>query len=72
MAKNCPGIDNADQVDIDFDGVGNICDNCPDFYNPDQESYLCDFTDFMMHFRHSQAHFINIYSNVFPIRMRVM
>ncbi len=43
---NCPGIDNADQVDIDFDGVGNICDNCPDFYNPDQESYLCDFTDF--------------------------
>ena len=25
-----------DQEDTENDGVGNVCDNCPDAYNPDQ------------------------------------
>ena len=30
-------IDNSQQADDDEDGVGNVCDNCPDTPNPDQE-----------------------------------
>jgi len=33
---NCPAVANADQVDADSDGVGNVCDNCA-FANPEQE-----------------------------------
>ncbi|MCK4573440.1 MAG: hypothetical protein KAU36_03670, partial [candidate division Zixibacteria bacterium] len=29
-------VDNVTQDDVDDDGVGDLCDNCPDDYNPDQ------------------------------------
>lgn len=31
---NCPFISNIDQIDDDHDDIGNICDNCPQNYNP--------------------------------------
>ena len=40
---------NRDQLDVDQDGIGNVCDNCPSSANPlqrdvDGDSYgdLCD------------------------------
>jgi hypothetical protein len=36
---NCPGNQNADQLDDDSDGVGNVCDNCSNKYNPNQADY---------------------------------
>lgn len=35
---NCKTVKNADQMDRDKDGAGDVCDNCPDTYNPKQVS----------------------------------
>ena len=36
VCDNCPGVPNADQLDVDDDAVGNVCDNCPSAANADQ------------------------------------
>uniref|UniRef100_A0A8C4R4W8 Thrombospondin 4b n=1 Tax=Eptatretus burgeri TaxID=7764 RepID=A0A8C4R4W8_EPTBU len=33
---NCPEVANADQSDIDSDGIGDVCDSCPYIRNPEQ------------------------------------
>ncbi len=35
---NCDFAPNHDQLDGDRDGVGDLCDICPHWYNPDQGS----------------------------------
>lgn len=43
---NCPTVVNFDQVDIDFDGVGNACDSCPtDPLNDLDSDGACDGSD---------------------------
>jgi hypothetical protein len=34
---NCPNVSNADQVDADGDGRGDVCDSCPDDPNDDAD-----------------------------------
>ncbi len=42
MSDNCPDVSNADQSEVDGDGVGTVCDNCPDVLNPDQSDVDSD------------------------------
>jgi hypothetical protein len=37
-----PGICQMDQDDQDDDGIGNVCDNCPDAFNPNQGDWNID------------------------------
>lgn len=37
IGDNCPVTSNADQFDVDQDGVGDACDNCAGDANPQQE-----------------------------------
>lgn len=39
---NCPDIFNAQQVDADADGIGDLCDNCPTTANIDQADIDAD------------------------------
>lgn len=38
---NCAGLSNTDQADLDGDGIGDLCDNCPADFNPDQDPAAC-------------------------------
>ncbi len=43
---NCPNVYNLDQSDIDFDGIGDACDECTDpdedgYGNPEYEASIC-------------------------------
>ena len=40
----CPELSNPDQADSDSDGVGDVCDNCPEDPNADQVSGFYDIT----------------------------
>ncbi len=43
---NCPGVENADQADRDGDGIGDLCDACPDDPNNDTDGDgICDDVD---------------------------
>ncbi|MCE9625913.1 MAG: thrombospondin type 3 repeat-containing protein, partial [Deltaproteobacteria bacterium] len=38
---NCPAYPNPEQADMDDDGFGDICDVCPQDWNPDQNNKAC-------------------------------
>ena len=44
VVDNGPGRANTDQADNDSDGLGNVCDPCPDNNDADSDN-ICDETD---------------------------